>query len=259
MTLSINDLLETEGLIDDPGITALHGPFGLHGGLSAALLLHRMRAHAPADRNLVAMTTSFLRPLGASISITAESTLNGSFISAVNASASTNGKVGLQARAVFAAPQEPGTPEFAPPFPDGLPHWSDIEPLSIPPEFSPIAARMEIRPAMAALPYSGADQPILCGWIRLKDEVPAADERLVLLADAVGPSYTAVLRAPKATPTIELSVQLSAAASHTEFDRVLVRAETTSADARGWLSESIDVWNPDGVHLATAHQVRVVR
>lgn len=257
--MSMNDLLETEGVIDDPAVKGLHGPFGLHGGLSAALLLHRMREHVPADRHLVALTTRFLRPLGDTIEITAEPTMSGSFIGAVSATASSNGKIGLQANALFAADQDLSTPTFSPAMPTGLPRWEDTDVLEIPTAFSPIAAHQEIRLAMPMLPYSGSDRPILCAWLRLRDDVPAPDERLVILADSVGPSYTAVLREQKANPTIEMSVQLTAAARDIEFDRVLIHAEATSADTQGWVNETVNVWNPDGIHLATAHQVRVVR
>ena len=260
MPLTISELLAAELPIDNPEVAGLNGPFGLHGGLSAALLLRRMREHAPADRSLVALTARFLRPLGTRIAIGAEPVLNGSLVTVVDASASTDGKLGMQASAVFSAEQNPQTPVLAPEMPDGLPHWSSTEVLFISPEFSPVAAHQEIRPALPNLPYSGADAPVLCAWIRLKGaDAATPEERLVTLADSVGPSFTAMLRQPKANPTIEMSVQVSAAAQRTDVDRVLVRAETTSADARGWVSESIEVWNDDGVHLATARQVRVVR
>ena len=259
MTGSINDFLNIEDPVDAEDLKPFHGPFGLHGGLAAALLLHRMRPHVPDGRELVALTTRFLRPIGTGAVITAEPTVSGSVVTSINATTSANGKVGLHASAVFTSPQESDTRLVAPAMPDGITHWKDAEPFSIPPEFSPVAARMEIRPALPVFPYTDAEKPIMCGWIRLRDEVPAVDERLVILADALGPSYLTVLTEPKATPTIEMSVQLSDAALHTEFDRVLVYAETTSADARGWLGERIEVWSADGVHLATAHQVRIVR
>jgi hypothetical protein len=180
-------------------------------------------------------------------------------MSAVNASAFVDGKIGLQASAVFTAPQDEKTPVIAPNMPSPVTPLKEAEDFSAPPEFGPVGQRMEVRPAMPILPYSGADIPVLCAWVRLKDEVPSPDERLVILVDALTASYTAVLREPKMAPTVEMSVQLSASAFRTEFDWVLVHSETTSADARGWLRESIDVWSETGVHLAMSCQLRIVR
>ena len=136
---------------------------------------------------------------------------------------------------------------------------ADAERFVIPPEFVPISERMEIRAALDVLPYSGAADPVLCGWVRLTDDVPSSDERLTILIDSLAPSYTALLTELKAVPTVEMSAALSAGAAAAAFDWVLVLARTTSADTSGFVRESIDVWTEGGEHLASCMQLRVVR
>jgi hypothetical protein len=143
--------------------------------------------------------------------------------------------------------------------PKGIVGRSDADRYVIPPEFVPISERMEIRAALDVLPYSGSAEPVLCGWVRLTDDVPSSEERLTILIDSLAPSYTAVLTELKAVPTVEMTVAVSATAAETAFDWVLVLARTTSADTAGFVRESIDVWTEGGEHLASCTQLRVVR
>ena len=143
--------------------------------------------------------------------------------------------------------------------PTRLKKRADAERFVIPPEFVPISERMEIRAAVDVLPYTGAAEPVLCGWVRLTDEVPSTEERITILIDSLAPSYTAVLTELKPVPTVELTVALSAGAAESTFDWVLVHSRTTSADACGFVRESIDMWSEAGVHLASCTQLRVVR
>ena len=59
-------------------------------------------------------------------------------------------------------------------------------------------------------------------------------------------------------PTAELTVRPSHGLSGARSPWVLVRATTRAATGDGWVDEVIDVWGPDGIHLAGAHQLRVV-
>jgi hypothetical protein len=143
--------------------------------------------------------------------------------------------------------------------PTGIEDRASAAVVEIPPEFIPISQRMEIRAATPELPYSGAAKPVLCGWIRLTDEVPATEERITILIDSLAPSYTALLTELRAVPTVEMSIQLSADAPATAFDWVLVLATTTSADAHGFVRETINMWTEGGSHLASCTQLRIVR
>ncbi|WP_297609626.1 acyl-CoA thioesterase [Nocardia sp.] len=237
---------------------SLNGFSGLHGGLATALLLRHMRAHVPPDRQLVSLSARFLRPLGSPISISSELVRNGSTATLTQGAAVSEGKVGVDAHAVFGG-RSGGFREFATELPVSITSRDESEVFVVPPEFVPISQRMEVRPATSELPYSGAKDPVLCAWIHLREEVVSADERLLILVDALAPSYAAVLGELHMVPTVEMSVQLSVAAYRTDFDWVLVRAETTGADGGGWVRELVDVWSEDGSHLASCSQLRVVR
>lgn len=257
--MRIDDFLAVEGPLDTADLEHFSGPYGLQGGLAAALLLRRMRAVVAPDREPVQLGVRFIRPLRGAVDVQTEPVKSGALVSWLNATATTDGKVGVQAHAAFSTEQTSVTPVLAPVLPDPIAAWQDGPEVPVPPEFGPVAQLIEVRPAMYQAPYCGHDTPVLCAWLRLKDEVVSPAERLVILADSLAPSYAAILTELKAIPTVEMSIQLSAAAFHTEFDWVVARSETTLADARGWVREIIDVWSEDGTHLATASQLRICR
>jgi hypothetical protein len=110
-----------------------------------------------------------------------------------------------------------------------------------------------------ARPYAGGDDPELLAWIRfVEDDDPPDVLRLVTLADALAPSYAAVLIEPLVLPTLQLEVRPTAAAGATTSPWVLIRARSTSVTADGWVDERIDLWSPDGRHLAAANQSRLM-
>ena len=112
----------------------------------------------------------------------------------------------------------------------------------------------------ATRPLAGGDKPELTAWIRLTgDDTPIDVPRLITLADALAPSYTAILNELKMLPTIELTVRPGEALTRTSSPWALLHARTTSATADGWVNEEIDLWSPDGGHLGNASQLRVLR
>lgn len=259
MTVSIADFLDSSERIDTAERTALNGFNGLHGGLAVAMLVRKMRAMVAADRELVAVTARFIRPLAGPMIVDTDVERNGSALSVVRSTAASDRGTSVEAVATFGTATPRALDTFAPEMPAGIVDRADARPIDFPVEFVPIFARMEIRSATEELPYSGADQPVLCGWVRLKDYVALNDERLIILVDALAPSYSAVLTELKAVPTVEMSVQLTAGVADVEFDWVLVCARTTLADAWGFVRETIDVWAEGGRHLASCTQLRIVR
>nr|WP_275563840.1 acyl-CoA thioesterase domain-containing protein [Streptomyces sudanensis] len=130
----------------------------------------------------------------------------------------------------------------------------------MPPEFVPISVSMEIRPVGTARPYAGGPDPELVAWVRLlEDDAPPDVFRFVFLMDALAPSYAAVLSELVLVPTVELTVRPGAGLAGASSPWVLLRARTLAATPGGWVDEQIDAWGPDGTHLGTAHQLRVVR
>ncbi|KHL09105.1 UNVERIFIED_CONTAM: hypothetical protein LK11_54815 [Mumia flava] len=241
---------------------AFHGFGGLHGGLTTALLLRAMRSAAARALRPVEVTAHLVRPITESPQLDTAIAHTGRALTLASAAATSGERPAAHATAVLAAPLDPRAPggpaAWAEPRPTDVRPVANAERFAIPPELVPIATRFEIRPATARLPFSAADAPELCAWIRLTDPVEDPWERLLVLADALAPSYAAVLAAPRPVPTVRTSVRFVPEAATTVFDWVLVRATTTHAGADGWLTETIHVWSPDGTTLATASQLRLL-
>lgn len=237
----------------------LNGFNGLHGGLTLALLLRQMRALIPEQRELITATARFVRPLTNRIMIDTDLVKNGANVTIARAIASADAGASVYAEAMYSRPFSQNTPVFSPEMPTGITDRSKAAVFAVPTQFIPIAGRMEIRPAMNRFPYTGSDVPLLCAWVCLKEKVVGNEQRIAILADALVPSYTAVLAELKIVPTVEMSVQLSSQALKAEFEWVLLRAQTTSADARGFVRETVDIWTEYGLYLATCTQTRVVR
>ncbi len=257
--VSISEFLQAGDSAKTSEHNGLNGFSGLHGGLAVAMLIHKMRALIPANVDLVAVTSRFIRPLTWPIDVDAFVVRNGTTVTTARASASSAAGISVEATATFGSGVSRDIPTLAPAMPTGIVGRSEAPVFVIPPEFVPISQRLEIRAASNELPYSGAAHPVLCGWVRLKDDVPAGDERIAILVDSLAPSYTALLTELKAVPTVEMSVQLAAGAADSAFDWVLILAETTSADAHGFVRETIDMWSEGGRYLASCTQLRVVR
>ncbi len=259
MTVTIAQFLHASERIDTADQETFNGFDGLHGGLAVAMLVRQMRELVPRERELIGVTARFIRPLVWPIVVDADLVKSGTTLTIACATASSQSGTSVEANATFGTGTVRDRPVFAPEMPSGIATRSEAVPFIPPAEFIPISRRMEIRAATGELPYSGSTSPVLCGWVRLIDEVPSNEERISILIDCLAPSYTAVLSELRAVPTVEMSVQLSAAAARAEFDWVLVRARTTSADSRGFVREEIDMWTEGGQHLASCAQLRIIR
>ncbi|MCP9975870.1 acyl-CoA thioesterase domain-containing protein [Streptomyces somaliensis] len=236
----------------------LRGFGGFHGGLALALLASATRSHAPG-LTLRSITGRFDRPVESGFTVSSALLRSGRTATAVAARAESPEGLHVEASAVYGRPDEPAWPSVAPPAP-AAPEPRECEVFAVPPEFVPIAASMEIRPVGAARPYGGGTDPELVAWVRLlEDDAPPDTARFVFLIDALAPSYTAVLPALALVPTVELTVRPGAGLAGASSPWTLLRARTLAATPGGWVNEQIDAWGPDGTHLGTAHQLRVVR
>lgn len=233
----------------------LWGFGGLHGGLTLAMLTRSMAAHAPTDARLRTADARMHRPIDGAFAMTTER-MRGGRTTTVSARATVEDDVRADARASFAVPKAgSGHPGFGA-TPPAAPPPERCEQFVAPPEFVPISAFMEVRPVGPNRPYAGGDEAQLTAWIRLtEDDAPPDPYRLVVLVDALAPSYAAVLKTLQPIPTVELSARI-VDPPRSPSPWTLLHARTTWATADGWLEEHIDAWDPDGVHLASAHQLR---
>jgi hypothetical protein len=136
---------------------------------------------------------------------------------------------------------------------------ADCPIFTVPPEFVPFATRTEIRPVGSVRPFSGAASPELLAWLRLvDDDVPPDALRMLVLMDALAPSYGAVLSSPTPIPTVSFTLTPTPALARASSPWILLRAWTEAASSEAWLHERLDAWGPDGEHLASAEQLRFV-
>jgi acyl-CoA thioesterase len=248
-------------LLDAPSVPAplavdrsLWGFGGVHGGLVLALATAAMRS--PALNALRSVTGHFLRPVRGDLTIETSDVRVGRTAQVVSATVSSAGRAALVATsthggvAASSAPIAPAAPEAPPPM--------DCDVFELPTEIVPFAAHTEIRPATPSRPFGGGDVAELTAWIRLRgDDAPVDEARLIVLVDALAPSYTATLRELVLVPTIELTVRPGTGLADASSPWALVRARSTAASEDGWIEESIDAWTPQGAHLGSARQLRL--
>lgn len=236
----------------------LWGYNGLHGGLALALTAIEM-ASIGEQSQLRSITGQFLRASRSEIDVTARHVHEGRFVQTMTAVLASRGKAAIHATGTFSTAGESSyQPRSPQPAVSGDP--LDYEIYSMPVEFVPILRYIEIRPVGVERPLAGGDEPELTAWIRLTDDdTPIDVPRLITLADALAPSYTAILNDLKMVPTIELTVRPGEALTLASSPWALLHARTTSATADGWINEEIDLWSPDGGHLGNASQLRVLR
>jgi len=254
--LSVTEFLESApgGVLPAPA--NLRGFGGLHGGLALAAAAARIMAAQPGT--LRSISGRFDRAIRVPFRIQAEQVRSGGSVSTARAHLTAEGVTLAAASAVLGTGAPLEHPAFAPPAPV-VPHWKDCSVFTVPPAFVPFASSVEIRPVGSARPFGGHAEARLDAWIRLRDDDAAPGPLgLVFLTDALAPSYSAMLTELTPMPTLELSVQLSGSSAGGS-PWVLLSARTRTVSPDGWITEDIDLWNEDGVHLAAARQLRLLR
>lgn len=251
-----SELLENRGFGSTSIGPHLWGFQGLHGGLALALATIAMSDHD--GPRLRSVTGQFLRTIRNELDISTQALHRGRSMQVMNAVVRTGAKPAIHATATFSSDAQENHRPLVPPFAvSGKPLDYDV--FTPPAEFLPISRYTEIRPVGPSRPYAGGDEPVLRAWIRLADDdTPIDGPRLIMLADALAPSYSAIHTDLVMVPTIELTVRPGDGLRQSSSPWALLQARTTSATTDGWINEEIDLWSPDGGHLGSAHQLRLV-
>ncbi len=121
----------------------------------------------------------------------------------------------------------------------------------------PILGRIDCRPAIGAPFFTGADEAVTGGWMRMDGDHAPDAPALALYADAWFPAVFPRLEALVPCPTIDLTIHFrrrSAAAGGFVLGRFSSR---TSAD--GLFEEDGELWGEDGVLLAQSRQLAILR
>jgi hypothetical protein len=238
-------------VLEVPSFAWGHG--GLHGGLALSLVASSMRRTVP-DHALRSITGQFHRPIRETFAIESRVIRSGRSVGAVQATGSGSAGICLTATAIFGSDQEHGAPVYAPDAPDvpGPDSLSTLQGL----DEVPVLSQVGIRPVGSIRPYAGAADPTMTAWLRVKGrEAPIDPYSVIFFLDALPPSYTAALTQPRSVPTLEFSAHVTSGIPTSRW--VLVRSRTVRAGAGGWVTESIDAWDPEGAHLGSAQQLRL--
>ena len=240
----------------DDGWWAGAGP---NGGYVGAILLRALELEVddPA-RACRSFTVHYLsRPDAgpADVEVTVER--SGRSMTSVSARLTQGGRALAIAVAALSTPR-PG-PEFCDVvMPDGPdPEHADDGPFSgdIPRSAVPsLGARYEYRRTMGPAPFSGGDEALTGGWIRLAEPRPVDASVLVAYVDAWMPAMFGRFGGPWGMTTVDLTVHVRSLPPEGYDDWCLLRFRSV-VSADGFCEEDGEVWTRDGQLLAQSRQL----
>lgn len=234
-------------------------PMGPNGGYLASVVLRALtEAVADPERAPRSLTLHYLRPPAAGpaeVAVTVERT--GRSLSTLSARLEQDGRLCVLALAAFSVDMASGV-EYASAPPAATP-FAALPPLGAPDGTPAITHRLDVRPALGALPFSGADDAHTGGWLAF--DTPRAVDALACatFVDAWWPAPFVRLNAPIAAPTIDLSIHFRARLPLPAPIGPVLGRFTSRTSAQGFFEEDAELWSPDGVLLAQARQLALAR
>lgn len=228
-----------------------------NGGYVAAILLRAVTAEVgdPA-RSPRSVTIHYLRPPEdgpIEVEVVVERT--GRSMSAVSARLTQEGKV-IALALVAAGIERDGFVLEDTPAPDVA--GPEDCPLAPPPPVRiRIREQFEIRPAIGPPAFTGGDEAVTGGWLRLRDPEPTDAHVLLQIADAWIPAIFGVTTERLGVPTVDLTVHLRQTVLAEDDGWMLVRFRTRLA-AAGYLEEDGEIWDRAGRLLAHSRQLAVI-
>jgi acyl-CoA thioesterase len=232
---------------------------GANGGYLAAIAVRAMAAELDdPTREPRSLTCHYLRPPNAGelqVDVTVER--SGRTLSTLSARVTQEGRLCVLAIAAFAQ-EPPAVLDYAG-APPQAPAPDLVERLPPPPDV-PIVAQFDVRPAIGAPPFTGADEAITGGWMRFADPQPLDAPALAMLADAWLPAPMPRLTGPAIAPTIDLTVHFRApaAAAAVAADEHVLAVFASRTSAGGFFEEDGELWSRDGVLLAQSRQLALL-
>jgi acyl-CoA thioesterase len=137
--------------------------------------------------------------------------------------------------------------------PPRAPQPENLDPAPRREELPPFAQQFDYRPAVGPRLFSGADEALTGGWLRLVEERPLDAALVVALTDSWPPAVFTASTTPLAVPTLDLTVHLRGTLPRPS-DWVLGRFRTRVARS-GFLEEDGELWSRDGELLAQSRQL----
>ncbi len=226
----------------------------IFGGLLSAIALRATRAVVPIDRRPRELHTRFLLPAAAgSLRLALRVLHRGRSAFQVQAHCGAEESPTCLALASFGAPRvsavrlQPG-PRMPQKAPDRL------QPLPFIPGVTPVfTEHVDYRPAHGAMPFTGAQEPRIGGWCRLKEPDTPGPETVVALLDAWPAPALAAMRAPAPASTVAWSVFFHRPPAVAPPGWWWFEAEVTAA-AEGYAATCGSLFAPDGSLAGTMQQ-----
>jgi len=243
----------------DPGWWIDAGP---NGGYIAAVLLNAF-ADAVDDptRTCRSCTVHYLaRAAAGPVGIEVVLERSGRSMTSLSARLVQQDRTIATALAAFST-DRPG-PEFIDPVMPVLPRPEDLEvPVfdsSLPPTAVPaMAERYDQRWAVGHRPFSGGDEALIGGWIRLAEGRPVDAALLAAYSDAWMPAIFSRVAGAWGITTVDLTVHVRSTPPVGYDDWCLVRFRS-SMSADGFCEEDGEIWTRDGQLLAQSRQLAAI-
>jgi acyl-CoA thioesterase len=234
----------------------LRGP---NGGYIAAIVLRAMEAAVDDPRRAPrSLTLHYLRPPASGpCALHVEVERAGRTLTSLSARLVQDGRTMVVALGAF-GDDFPSAADYASPPPDVAPPAE----LQVPdgPGLLPIARRAALAPAFGPALFSGGDEALVGGWLRLAEPRVADAAALAFYCDAWLPAPFARLEVPAPAPTVDLTIHFRTRLPHPGLDPeapVLARFVSRTSHG-GYFEEDGEIWAPDGTLLAQSRQLALL-
>ncbi len=234
---------------------------GPHGGYLTALILRALTELVDdPDRPVRSLTAHFVAPpKEGPIEVIAVIERSGRSITYTSARVVQEGRVMATALAAFATPWKGDISyDFAP-----MPEIPGPEACVPMPESGPLlpafVGNFDMRWGIGPLPYSGAEEATVGGWLRFRDPQPVDACATACLLDAWAPAILARATEPVVAPTIDITMHFRRPLPHasSSLEDFLLFQMTSRVAHDGFFEEDGDLWAPDGTLLAQCRQLAI--
>jgi acyl-CoA thioesterase len=123
-----------------------------------------------------------------------------------------------------------------------------------------LARRTALAPVFGSAPFSGGDEAVVGGWLRLAEPRVADAAAIAFYCDAWMPSPFARMTEPAPAPTVDLTIHFRTRLPHPGLDPaapVLARFASRTSYG-GFFEEDGEIWAPDGTLLAQSRQLALL-
>jgi acyl-CoA thioesterase len=232
---------------------------GPHGGYVSAIVLRALtEALGDPTRAPRSLTIHFTAPPAegpAELQTRVERT--GRSLSTLSARMTQGDRLVALALAAFSR-SYPSAIEFADP-PPAVRAPEDARAVPDMPQAPGFIRFLDMRPALGARPFSGAEEAVTGGWLRLAEPRPLDPVALAFYADAWWPAAFPRLERPALAPTVDLTIHFRATipASDEPHDHLLGIFRSRTA-GEGFVEEDGELWTRDGRLLVQSRQLALL-